>query len=451
MQDLEHILTKFQNIVSPNFCKNLAISTGLIKRSSSQLSGYEFAQALVVPNGFLESESLNSLAARMKRINPECDLSAPALAQRINSEGAETFMKKCFFEVLREVVRKPTSKLGDLKKYNKFARILIEDSTMIELNEKLSSIFKGRGGAASKAALKINYVFDYLSDQTIEVEFTSGNTPDQKLAGRIINNLVENDLIIRDLGYFVLKKFKEIEEKKAFYVSRFKSNVDVYADIDSMEPIDLAKFIDKHMYNGITDIEVFLGKERYPVRLVACLMSEDAVNKRKRDANRTAQRCGRQISAKKSNLLKYSIFITNVPAKDLSSTDIMAIYRVRWSIELIFKQWKSCLKLHVFKGYKEERIRCLLYGRLIMILLIGSINSLLIKHAFEINRELSSYKLMKYFIADHIFATAIKEGKVEPFISYLHEGIPRRICMDKRKKRLSLRKNAREGVSYYKN
>jgi IS4 transposase len=98
------------------------------------------------------------------------------------------------------------------------------------------------------------------------------------------------------------------------------------------------------------DIEVFVGKEKQPVRLVACLLSEEAINKRQREANRSAQRHGSTISKKKANLLKYGIFITNVPVTMLSSISIMATYRARWRVELIFKQWKSCLKIHLFKG-----------------------------------------------------------------------------------------------------
>jgi len=448
MQDLENILSKFQEIVSPKFSYNLAIQSGLIKRSSSQLKGHEFAQSLVVPNAFLDSESLNSLAVRMRKINPECNLSAPALAQRINTDGAALFMKRCFFKVLREIVQNTAVNLEDLPNFKAFNRVLIEDSTMIELNENLSSMYKGRGGAASKAALKINYIFDYLSEQTVEIDFVSGNIPDQNLARRIISLLDENDLVIRDLGYYALQIIKSIEGQKAFYVSRFKSNIDVYESIDSTEPLELAKYIDKHMYDGIADIEVFLGKEKHRVRLVACLMNEEAINKRNRNANRNAQRCGRMISKKKLDLLKYSIFITNISAEALSSEEIMAAYRIRWRAELIFKQWKSCLKIHLFKGYRVERLHCLLYGRLIMVLILGSINPLLMKYAFERKRELSCFKLMNYIIADHAFAISIQENKIKQFIDRLLEEVPRRLCMDKRK-RLSLRENARSGVSYY--
>jgi hypothetical protein len=155
-----------------------------------------------------------------------------------------------------------------------------------------------------------------------------------------------------------------------------------------------------------------------------------------------------QISKKKRALLKYSIFITNVPSRVVSSESVMAIYRARWRIETIFKQWKSCLKIHLFKGYNKERFHCLLYGRLIMILVVGAICPPLMLHAMALGRELSCYKLTKYLVADHAFARAVQEGKLEGFIEKLLEDIPRRLCTDKRK-RLSLRQNIRTNKSYY--
>lgn len=449
MQDLENILAKFQKFVSPDFCYNLAKKVGFIQRSTSQLQGYEFAQALMIPNAFLNAETLNSLSTRMHNVNQECNLSASALAQRMNTKAAESFMRSCFSKVFTEIVKNSSVKLNDLPNFYAFKRVLIEDSTMAELHENLSPYYKGRGGAASKAALKINFIFDYLSEQIIDIEFLSGNQPDQSLAGRIIPLLERDDLVIRDLGYYVLEKIKEIEKQEAFYVTRLKSNIDVYESIDSTESLDLSKFLDKHMYYGFVDVKVFIGKQKYPVRLVACRMSEEAINKRRRDANRTAQRCGRQTSQKKLKLLDYCIFITNISAETLSSTAIMAVYRVRWRVELIFKQWKSCLKIHLFKGFRKERIHCLLYGRLIMILLLGSMLPVLMQYAFRWGKELSSYKLVNYLIADHAFARAIQSGNVTPFLIQLLQDIPKRLCMDRRK-RLSLRENARMGVNYYK-
>ena len=68
MRNLERIITKFEEIVSKNFCKNLTRNVGFIQRSSSRLKGFEFAQAMMVPHAFLETETLNSLAVSMKKL-----------------------------------------------------------------------------------------------------------------------------------------------------------------------------------------------------------------------------------------------------------------------------------------------------------------------------------------------------------------------------------------------
>src|SRR6476646_2309225 len=104
MQDLEKILMKFEKFVSPNFCNDLAKKHQLVQRSTSRLQGYEFAQALMIPNAFLEAETLNSLAIRMQKTNRSCNLSASALAQRINTKSAESFMKACYGKILKEIV-----------------------------------------------------------------------------------------------------------------------------------------------------------------------------------------------------------------------------------------------------------------------------------------------------------------------------------------------------------
>ena len=125
----------------------------------------------MIPNAFLEAETLNSLCVRMQKINKECNLSASALAQRINSKGAAAFMKACFGKVLKDMIRKDLTGLSELPNLSGFNRILIEDSTRAELHEKLSPYFKGSGGVASKASVKIDYIFDYLSENIVDIGF----------------------------------------------------------------------------------------------------------------------------------------------------------------------------------------------------------------------------------------------------------------------------------------
>ncbi len=99
--------------------------------------------------------------------------------------------------------------------------------------------------------------------------------------------------------------------------------------------------------------------------LIAYRLPQEVVSERRRKARKSAQKKGRTPTKDYMAWLGFSFFITNVP-DDIWTAEIPGtIYRIRWQIELIFKNWKSLLHIHVLRGFKPERIRCLIYGKLI--------------------------------------------------------------------------------------
>jgi IS4 transposase len=66
------------------------------------------------------------------------------------------------------------------------------------------------------------------------------------------------------------------------------------------------------------------------------------------------------------------------------------IYRLRWQVELTFRNWKSLLKINVLKGTRTERVQCIIYGRLITIIMLAMISSYASWYAEDyLQRELS--------------------------------------------------------------
>ena len=45
---------------------------------------------------------------------------------------------------------------------------------------------------------------------------------------------------------------------------------------------------------------------------------------------------------------KVNIFITNIPASELSMEQAYALYKIRWQIELLFKIWKTFPMVFLF-------------------------------------------------------------------------------------------------------
>ncbi len=127
-------------------------------------------------------------------------------------------------------------------------------------------LFSGCGGSASKAAIKIDIIFDLVYNRVLSAKFVAGKVPDAKFSNDILDQLEENDLVIRDLGYFILKCFKEII-KSNYFISRLSKPVYVYLNKDDSKPLELIEYLQKlDIQNGI-DIDVYIGKlERLPVR-----------------------------------------------------------------------------------------------------------------------------------------------------------------------------------------
>src|SRR5438552_12239229 len=97
------ILTICDDIFNPESYHQLARSSEFVQRSSSKIHGHEFVKTLVLPSNGLSEDSLNGLCERMREFNPQADISASALAQRINTDAAVRFMKSCFEKILKLV------------------------------------------------------------------------------------------------------------------------------------------------------------------------------------------------------------------------------------------------------------------------------------------------------------------------------------------------------------
>lgn len=70
--------------------------------------------------------------------------------------------------------------------------------------------------------------------------------------------------------------------------------------------------------------------------------------------------------------MNWSIFITNVSENKISAEQVLTIYRARWQIELLFKLYKSHIRLDKLKG-KPYRVLCELYAKLCAVLIFHGI------------------------------------------------------------------------------
>lgn len=447
------ILSIFDELYNPDICHQLARSSGFIQRSTSKIKGHEFLKVLTLPSNGLSEDSLNGLCERMSAFNPEADISASALIQRINTKAAVRFIKDCFARIInltRTRLKKQYQAIEGPLKY--FKNIYIQDSTVFEINKNLAKFFPGtrrggkKGGSSCKSQMKIDLVHNFATGEIADVQLYEGKRPDQALSGKIEGLVTEGDLVIRDLGYFKTESFERLDKAKAYFLSRFPSHIKVYLNPADKKPIDLATYLNMYFKNRSTiDLRLWITDKRLEVRLVAYRVPKNIVTERKRKAHINSKERGRTLSKEKLALLEFSLFVTNIPVDIVSVEVIGTIYRLRWEIELIFKTWKSHLKIDILDGICLHRILCLVWSRLCMVVLVAYVTANFMNLANKLcEGELSQNKLITYLLRNSVLCRAVETQTLEQLENRMIQNMSRRFMKDSR-----CRKTMREAIDQF--
>jgi hypothetical protein len=112
------------------------------------------------------------------------------------------------------------------------------------------------------------------------------------------------------------------------------------------------------------------GGSLLAVRLVAVRKPQQAAAQARRKARRDAQRGGHTISKQTLDAADWVILITSLKPEDFTTDDVLALYRLRWRIELGFKRLKSLIGLKGPPGTTESSARPHILAHLLTILLL---------------------------------------------------------------------------------
>ena len=266
-------------------------------------------------------------------------VSKQAVWERITSEAA-AFIRSLLQDKLSQTYNN-LNKSKD-KLFSVFKRVYLQDSTTIKLPDALSKDFPSTTiNGKKKATARINTIYDLCNSIFIHFGLWSFTKNDQSLSDTILAYLQEGDLVIRDLGFFVIAILKKITSKGAYFLTRKPYCVNVY-DIKTGKRLILKKLLGKKKY---IDMTVLTGdKCRIECRIIAIRLPEKLAEARRRKARKDRDR---RLNHSKDyyELLGYAIFLTNVSQDVWTFQQVQEIYRLRWQIEIIYKSWKSCFHI----------------------------------------------------------------------------------------------------------
>ena len=219
-------------------------------------------------------------------------------------------------------------------------QVKIFDSSTISLfKDIMGCVGRNPKSGRRKGGIKVHTVVN--ADEMVPslVWFSEAKTHDHNFLEKL--ECDENTIYVFDKGYNDYKAFEHFTIQKTGFVTRIKDNAS-YLNIEKLD-------IGERIHNGvledeIIEIDVKKGKEVTQLQLRR-VRFYDRVNKREFE------------------------FLTNL--FDLRADLIAALYKIRWQIELLFKQLKQNFPLKYFLGDNENAIKIQIYCVLIVNLLLA--------------------------------------------------------------------------------
>jgi len=365
---------------------NLAHETGFIQRKRKIDSvDFMFSLATESMHGIA---SYSDIAASIGNDNGTL-ISRQAIWKKVTQSCVIYFQRVLELIILGKVKNRLIE--GELIQ-SKFQRVLIQDSTIVKLPNRLFEFFSGvSNGHSTVCNARIQGVYDILSGRFLSFTINPYSKNDHSSASEM--EIRKDDLTLRDRGYLSTDELKRHLFLGAHCIYRYKISLQ-FLDYNTGKPIDLLSILkrDKSM-----DIYVRLkDKEKTVVRLIARPVDQETSARRRMKAKKENK--GHKPGKLCLALQSWTIFITTIPKDKADFDTLLKIYGLRWRIETIFKSWKSNLHFNYIHNVSRNQLNIIIIMRMIMFLLITQIvfnpfNKLISQH---IGRNVSLLKLTKF-------------------------------------------------------
>ncbi len=231
--------------------------------------------------------------------------------------------------------------------FSEFKQVVIQDGSSFAVKDSLMHVLPGRFYKVSPAAVELHVSLDLLTGTPMNVNLTPDTESER--ANQPESASLAGSLYLADRGFFDTKKLAELDAVGGFFIVRASVSINpriVTAHQEDGTPLPhlhgqklKAIRFDQRGAPAL-DLMVEWGSKKNPVRH-RLIMTWNLAHK------------------------QFQYLVTNLPKARYNPETIREGYRLRWQIELLFKEWKSYANLHAFNTGKSAIAKGLIWASLI--------------------------------------------------------------------------------------
>lgn len=289
--------------------------------------------------------------------------------------------------------------------FSEFKKILIQDGTSMSVKDALQEVFPGRFKHIKPAAVEIHTTMNLLCDTLVTMILTPDTENEQAHLPK--PETLKDCLLFADRGYVNLKYLCEVDRNDGKFVIRGKEGMnplvlDAYLE-DGNRPRQLRnKKLDeirgKLPKKKAVDLQVSWNIDGKPFSL-------------------------RMIIIWNPNKKEFQYLITNLSYDLYPTKKLCLAYKLRWQIELLFKECKSYANLHAFDTEDPDIAEGLIWTAI-----LAAVIKRFVAHATQLVAKVETSTRKVAMCAYHV---------LEPLFKCLKNG-----CL------LEIRNELRKGIRY---
>lgn len=266
------------------------------------------------------------------------------------------FLRACVHHGLEHVSKTAPRTLKDA--FAKFQDIVVQDSCVLRLHESLAKKWPATRSRKAAAGVKLSAVLSVVANSAKAVRLFGERMSEVKTLR--IGAWVKDRVLLIDLGFFKYGVFDRIQRNGGYFVSRLKDNANptvtkLLREVRGRSvPVVGERLRDvlPRLHREVLDVEVevqfqrraYKGKSRKNTgtfRVVAVLNHETG---------------------------EYHVYITNIPPEMLTAENVAELYRMRWEVELLFKELQSSYALDELDTKNPHAVEALIWSAVLTLI-----------------------------------------------------------------------------------